>query len=72
MNCDIIYNMKEVKIMYKKFKDCLFAPKKAADYINEPKKHTLIYLLILIFVYIIYYRAEAAVLIGKRIINDYQ
>jgi hypothetical protein len=45
--------MKEVKIMYKKFKDCLFAPKKAADYINEPKKHTLIYLLILIFVYII-------------------
>ena len=39
--------------MYKKFKDCLFAPRKAADYINEPKKQTLIYLLILIFIYII-------------------
>ena len=39
--------------MYKKFKDCLFAPRKAADYINEPKKQTIIYLLILMFIYII-------------------
>ena len=39
--------------MYKKFKDCLLAPRKVADYIDEPKKKTLGYLLILLCVYLI-------------------
>ncbi len=39
--------------MYKRFKDCLFAPRNIADYVNEPKKKTIGYVLFLIFLYIL-------------------
>ncbi len=39
--------------MYKKFKDCLLAPRNIADYIDEPKKKTIGYFLILLFLYIL-------------------
>ena len=39
--------------MYQRFKDCLFRPRNIADYINEPKKKTIIYTSILLVVYVI-------------------
>ena len=39
--------------MYQRFKACLIQPSKIADYIKEPKKHTIIYTSILLFIYIL-------------------
>lgn len=39
--------------MYKKFKDCLLAPSNIADYIDEPKRKTIGYFFILLFLYVL-------------------
>lgn len=39
--------------MYQRFKACLIQPSKIADYIKEPKKHTIIYTSLLLFIYIL-------------------
>lgn len=39
--------------MYQRFKACLIQPSKIANYINEPKKNTVIYTIILLIIYII-------------------
>ena len=45
--------MKDGNIMYQRFKACLIQPSKIADYIKEPKKHTIIYTSLLLFIYIL-------------------
>lgn len=39
--------------MYQRFKDCLLRPRNISDYINEPKKKTIIYTTILLIAYVI-------------------
>ncbi len=39
--------------MYQKFKDCLLKPRNIADYIKEPKKKTIIYTILLVFIYVL-------------------
>lgn len=39
--------------MYRKFKDCLLAPRNIADYVDEPKRKTFLYVTILLFIYIL-------------------
>lgn len=63
--------------MYKKFKDCLFAPRNIADYINEPKRKTLLYTIFLLFLYvlpmliIIIFTANVSSSISKQFSEDF-
>ena len=39
--------------MYQKFKNCILKPRNIADYIKEPKKQTVSYMIVLLVIYII-------------------